>query len=69
MRKLVVGVIGSLLLVLGTILLFIPGPGLLLIALGVGMLSLEFDWATKLLVRVRHWSAKPKDADRGNHHH
>jgi uncharacterized protein (TIGR02611 family) len=64
MRKLIVGVIGSLLLILGTILLFIPGPGLLLIALGVGMLSLEFDWAKKLLVKARQWFAKPKDADR-----
>ena len=53
MRKLVVGVIGSLLLGLGTILLIIPGPGLLFIALGLGVLSLEFDWARKLLVSVK----------------
>ena len=66
MRKLVVGVIGSLLLVLGTILLFIPGPGLLLIALGVAVLSLEFAWAKKLVANARRWFAKPKDADRGN---
>lgn len=52
-RKLVVGVIGALLVVLGTILLFIPGPGLLLLAAGVGLLSLEFDWAKKLLRRGR----------------
>ena len=53
MRKLIVGVVGALLVVLGAILLFIPGPGLLLLAAGVGLLSLEFDWAKKLLRRRR----------------
>jgi len=52
-RKLIVGVVGALLVVLGAILLFIPGPGLLLLAAGVGLLSLEFDWAKKLLRRRR----------------
>jgi hypothetical protein len=64
-RKLVAGVIGSLLLGVGAILVFIPGPGLLLIALGLGVLSLEFDWAKKILVRVKKWVAKPKAVERG----
>jgi uncharacterized protein (TIGR02611 family) len=52
-RRVIVGVIGALLVVLGVILLFIPGPGLLLLAAGVGLLSLEFDWAKKLFRRTR----------------
>jgi uncharacterized protein (TIGR02611 family) len=31
---------------------FVPGPGLLLIAVGLGMLALEFAWAEHLLERV-----------------
>jgi uncharacterized protein (TIGR02611 family) len=60
MRKAAVVMIGSVLLVLGTILLFIPGPGLLLIALGVSVLSLEFRWAKKLRARVGRWISKQK---------
>jgi uncharacterized protein (TIGR02611 family) len=33
---------------------FVPGPGLLLIAIGLGMLALEFAWAERLLERVLH---------------
>jgi uncharacterized protein (TIGR02611 family) len=31
---------------------FVPGPGLLFVAIGLGMLSLEFAWAERLLERV-----------------
>jgi uncharacterized protein (TIGR02611 family) len=31
---------------------FVPGPGLLLIAIGLGMLALEFAWAERLLERT-----------------
>jgi len=31
---------------------FVPGPGLLLIAIGLAMLALEFAWAERLLERV-----------------
>lgn len=39
---------GFALVVVGAILLVLPGPGLLLIAAGLGMLSLEFAWAARL---------------------
>jgi uncharacterized protein (TIGR02611 family) len=31
---------------------FVPGPGLLLVAIGLGMLALEFAWAERLLARI-----------------
>lgn len=65
MRKLVVGVIGSLLVGLGTILLFIPGPGLLLIAGGLAVLSLEFLWARNLFDKFKRRFSKTKDPDQG----
>ena len=46
--------VGALLVVAGLVLSlpFIPGPGILLIAIGLAMLALEFDRAERLLERV-----------------
>lgn len=38
----------------GLILLVLPGPGLLLIAIGLYFLALEFDWAERLLRWALH---------------
>jgi sulfite exporter TauE/SafE len=45
---------GALIIVAGLALSLpgVPGPGLLLIALGLGMLALEFDRAERLLERI-----------------
>ena len=47
-------VIGVLILVAGAALALpgVPGPGILLIAVGLGMLALEFDRAERLLERI-----------------
>lgn len=49
-----VAVAGGVLVVAGIILALplVPGPGILLIALGLGLLALEFDWAERLLERT-----------------
>ena len=39
---------GFALLGAGALLLVLPGPGLLVIAAGLGLLSLEFEWAARL---------------------
>jgi uncharacterized protein (TIGR02611 family) len=31
---------------------FVPGPGLLFVAIGLGMLALEFAWAERLLEKI-----------------
>jgi uncharacterized protein (TIGR02611 family) len=48
------GIMGFTVLLAGVVLSlpFIPGPGLLLIAIGLGMLALEFAWAERLLERT-----------------
>lgn len=48
------GTLGFSVLISGIVLSlpFVPGPGLLLIAIGLGMLALEFAWAERLLERV-----------------
>ena len=36
----------------GVALLVLPGPGIPLLAVGLGLLALEFEWADRLLSRV-----------------
>jgi uncharacterized protein (TIGR02611 family) len=52
-RRLVVFVAGIKVLLLGIVMLFAPGPGILTIALGLGILATKFLWARRLLKRFR----------------
>lgn len=47
MRKLVVALVGFPLLILGIILIPLPGPGVLVSLMAFFVLSLEFEWADK----------------------
>jgi uncharacterized protein (TIGR02611 family) len=44
-----VGVIGGLIVVLGLALVPLPGPGWLIVFLGLGILASEFAWAERML--------------------
>lgn len=44
-RKLVIAIVGFPILLLGIVLIPLPGPGLLVSLLGLIILSTEFDWA------------------------
>jgi uncharacterized protein (TIGR02611 family) len=48
-KRLVKIVVGFTLLVVGTIMLLTPGPGLLTIGFGLALLAAEFVWARRLL--------------------
>lgn len=52
-RKIVFALGGFILIVIGVALLALPGPGLVVIALGLFVLSLEFEWADKYFKRLR----------------
>lgn len=52
LRWLAAGVVGVTLVIVGIILLVLPGPGLALIALGLVVLGTEFAWARALLTRI-----------------
>ena len=43
---------GFLVVLAGLAMLVLPGPGLLVIAIGLGILALEFAWAERLLERT-----------------
>ena len=52
-RKLVVSVVGSTVVLIGVVFLFTPGQGLLTIYAGLAILATEFIWARVLLHKVR----------------
>jgi len=52
-RRIAVLAVGSTILVLGIVMLITPGPGLIVIPIGLAILGLEFAWARIWLRKVR----------------
>lgn len=52
-KRLVVLVVGGTILLVGVVMLVIPGPGLIVIPLGLGILAIEFAWARRLLGKFK----------------
>ena len=52
-RRLIVGVVGFTILLIGIALLVLPGPAFIVIPIGLGILATEFIWAKKLLKKVK----------------
>jgi uncharacterized protein (TIGR02611 family) len=55
---------GFVLLVVGTLLIVLPGPGWLTIALGLALLAPDFPWAKSALDTVKDASEKGASAAR-----
>ena len=60
--RLFVLVIGGLVALAGVAMLVLPGPGWLVIILGVAILATEYAWAHRLLQRVKDWAERAKNA-------
>lgn len=52
-RRIVIGVVGATVLLIGIIMLVTPGPALVVIPVGLAILSIEFTWARLWLKRLR----------------
>ena len=59
-RKFIVLIAGSSVLLLGIALLFLPGPALLVIPLGLAILATEFTWAKNALNKVTEYAKQFK---------
>jgi uncharacterized protein (TIGR02611 family) len=53
LRRMSVLVAGMFLLIVGIIMIFTPGPAVVFIPAGLALLATEFQWARRLLHRVR----------------
>ena len=52
-RQAIVAVVGITVLVLGIAMIVLPGPAVIVIPVGLGILATEFIWARRLLRHVR----------------
>lgn len=61
-KRIAVTVAGFAILLAGVALLVLPGPGWLLIFIGLGILSTEYVWAERLLKKAKERVTAAKDA-------
>jgi len=65
-RKIVVAVVGGTTILIGVILLALPGPGLVVLSLGLGTLAIEFAFARRWLVQLKRTAKNTYDNFSGN---
>lgn len=70
-RRLAILVCGLTVVLVGLVMFITPGPGLVVVPFGLGILAIEFVWARRLLAQVRDRAARLRDdywrrEDRGN---
>ncbi len=52
-KRIIIGAIGFTILAIGLVMIVLPGPAIIVIPVGLGILATEFVWARRLLKRVR----------------
>ena len=63
-RKVVVGIMGGFVLLVGIALLILPGPAFLVIPAGLAILATEFQWAKRWSDRVKLWYQQQREKHR-----
>lgn len=54
-KRLFIAIIGGTVVLIGIVMIALPGPGLLVILAGLGILAIEFAWARHWLHKVRQY--------------
>ena len=65
-RRIAISIVGGTVLLIGIAMLVLPGPGLVVIPLGLAILGVEFAWARAWLRKVRTRTAVMVDVLRRN---
>jgi uncharacterized protein (TIGR02611 family) len=60
-RRALVALVGSTIVLIGLLLVFLPGPGALVVLLGLAVLGTEFVWARRLIRRARELGKQGTD--------
>ncbi len=53
-KKVIVTVVGFTILLMGVLMIVLPGPAVIFIPAGIGILATEYVWARRLLVKVKN---------------
>ena len=59
-KRVAVAVVGAALVLAGLAMFVLPGPGILVVILGLAVLATEFVWAERLLDRAKEQAGKAK---------
>lgn len=63
-RRVFIAVSGTTVLVCGLALIFLPGPAILVIPIGLAILATEFVWARTVLKKMKNlFKRKPRGAE------
>jgi tellurite resistance protein TerC len=60
-KRLIVIVVGATILLMGIAMIVLPGPAVLVIPVGLGVLATELVWARKLLNKLKSTFQKGKE--------
>lgn len=52
-KRIAIGLLGGSVLVVGILMIVLPGPAFVVIPVGLGILSLEFAWARSWLKKIK----------------
>ena len=55
-KRIIISVIGFTVVLIGIVLIFTPGPAIVVIPAGLAILALEFAWARRWLRRVKAYA-------------
>lgn len=61
-KRVLVGIVGGLITLIGAVALVAPGPGWLIIFTGLGILASEFAWAARVLTSAKGVATRAADA-------
>lgn len=64
LRKIIIGVIGGTIVLIGIAMIVLPGPAFVVIPVGLGVLATEFAWARRAVHRARAMIAKARGRER-----
>ena len=65
LRKPIVAVIGTTVFLIGVAMLVLPGPAIVVIPVGLGILATEFAWARRAIRKARVIIAKARGRESG----
>jgi uncharacterized protein (TIGR02611 family) len=53
-KRLIIAVVGFTVLLIGVAMIVLPGPAIIVIPIGLGILGTEFAWARRLLNNIKN---------------
>lgn len=74
-KRIAITVIGSTVVLIGVVMIVTPGPAILVIPAGLGILAIEFAWARRWLRRIKAYTriasrrARRKSKTQGHDRH